>query len=63
MSAVDVAAEIMEGIEVNALEVARGGNARAKLIDLNRENPLALDGRFFGIKAELEAATRDHKAL
>ena len=53
----------MEGIEANALEVARGGDARSKLIALNRENPLALDERFFGIKAELEAAIRDHKAL
>ncbi|WJR75614.1 SDR family NAD(P)-dependent oxidoreductase [Bradyrhizobium sp. NP1] len=62
-SAVDVSAAIVEGIEANALEVARGGDARAKLIGLNRENPLALDESFFGIKAELEAATRDHKAL
>ena len=62
-SVVDVAAAIVEGIEVNALEVARGGDARAKLIVLNREDPLVLDERFFGIEAELEAATRDHKAL
>jgi len=62
-SAADVAAAIVEGIEANVLEVARGGDARAKLIDLNRENPLALDERFLGIKAELETATRDHKAL
>ena len=62
-SAIDVAAAIVEGIQADALEVARGGDARAKLIGLNRENPLALDERLFGIKAELEAATRDHKAL
>lgn len=62
-SVVDVAAAIMEGIEANALEVSRGGDARARLIGLNRENPLALDERFVGIKAELEAAARDHKAL
>jgi uncharacterized oxidoreductase len=62
-SAVDVAAAIVHGIEANGLEVTRGGDARAKLIGLNRENPLALDERFFGIKAELETATRDHKAL
>ncbi|WGD50326.1 SDR family NAD(P)-dependent oxidoreductase [Bradyrhizobium sp. CB1650] len=62
-SAIDVAAAIVEGIQADSLEVVRGGDARAKLIGLNRENPLALDERFFAIKAELEAATREHKAL
>jgi short-subunit dehydrogenase len=61
--AADVAAAIVEGIEANALEVTRGGEARAKAIALNRENPLALDERFLGLKAALEEATRDHKAI
>jgi uncharacterized oxidoreductase len=62
-SAVDVAAAIVEGIEADALEVARGGEARAQVIALNRENPLVLDERFLVIKAELEDATRNHRAL
>ncbi|WFU39116.1 SDR family NAD(P)-dependent oxidoreductase [Bradyrhizobium sp. CB82] len=62
-SAVDVAAAIVEGIEADALEVARGGEARAQVIALNRENPLVLDERFLAIKAELEDATRNHRAL
>jgi hypothetical protein len=48
--AIDVAAAIVEGIEADALEVARGGEARAQVITLNRENPLVLDERFLGIK-------------
>jgi uncharacterized oxidoreductase len=62
-SAIDVAAAIVEGIEADVLEVARGGEARAQVIALNRENPLVLDERFLGIKVELEEATRNHRAL
>jgi uncharacterized oxidoreductase len=59
----DVAAAIVAGIETNALEVTRGGEARAKAIALNRDNPLALDDRFFAMKSALEEATKNHRAL
>ena len=36
-----VAAAVIEGIEQDAFEVIRGGEARAKMIALNREDPAA----------------------
>ncbi len=62
-SASTVADAIVDGIEVDAMEVVRGGDARAKMIALNRENPAALDERFLGLKHALERAVRDHAAL
>jgi short-subunit dehydrogenase len=59
----DVAAAIVEGIETGAFEVIRGGEARAQMIALNRENPAALDERFLGLKPALEEAVKDHAAL
>ncbi|AKJ69466.1 oxidoreductase [Pandoraea thiooxydans] len=58
-----VAAAIVEGIEANAFEVIRGGETRAQMIALNRENPAAVDERFLGLKPALEEAVRDHSAL
>ena len=58
-----VAAAIVEGIERGAMEVVRGGENRAKMVALNREDPGALDERFLGMKPALEAAVRDHEAL
>lgn len=58
-----VAAAIVEGIETNAFEVIRGGEARAQMIALNRTDPAAVDARFLGLKPALEAAVRDHSAL
>jgi short-subunit dehydrogenase len=58
-----VAAAAMEGIEQNAFEVIRGGEARAKMIALNREDPAALDKRFLNLKPALAEAVRDHSAL
>jgi len=58
-----VAAAVMEGIEQNAFEVIRGGEARAKMIALNREDPAALDKRFLDLKSALVEAVRDHSAL
>ena len=46
-----VAAAILEGIEANAFEVIRGGEARAQMIALNSENPAALDERFLESQA------------
>ena len=41
-----VAAAAIVGIEEDAFEVIRGGEARAKMIALNRDDPAALDKRF-----------------
>ena len=59
----DVADAIVEGIETKAIEVIRGGEARAKMIAMNRDNPEAIDQRFLGLKPALEAAVKDHAAL
>jgi len=58
-----VAAAILEGIEANAFEVIRGGEARAQMIALNNENPAAIDERFLSLKPALEEAVKDHSAL
>jgi len=41
-----VADALIEGIETNSLEVIRGGEARAKMIAANRDDPAAIDERF-----------------
>ena len=41
----------------------RGGEARAQMIALNRDNPAAVDERFLGLKPALEDAVKDHSAL
>jgi uncharacterized oxidoreductase len=58
-----VAAAIVEGIETDAFEVIRGGEARAQMIALNRDNPAAVDERFLGLKTALEDAVKNHSAL
>ncbi len=58
-----VADAVVQGIEANAFEVVRGGEARAQMVALNRENPAAVDERFFGLKPALENAVKDHSAL
>jgi short-subunit dehydrogenase len=58
-----VANAIVEGIEADAFEVVRGGEARAQMIALNRDNPAAVDERFLGLKLALEEAVKDHSAL
>jgi uncharacterized oxidoreductase len=58
-----VAAAVIEGIEQNAFEIIRGGEARAKMIALNRDDPAALDKRFLELKPAIEEAVRDHSAL
>ena len=54
-----VAAAVMDGIAQDVFEVIRGGEARAKMIALNRDDPAALDKRFL----DLKPAVRDHSAL
>ena len=58
-----VAAAIIGGVEAGAFEVVRGGEARAKMIALNRDDPAAVDMRVLGMKAALEDAVKDHSAL
>jgi uncharacterized oxidoreductase len=58
-----VAEAIATGIETGALEVVRGGETRAQMIALNREDPAAVDERFLGLKPALEEAVKDHSAL
>lgn len=62
-SVADVVGSIVEGIESDAFEVVRGGEARAAMLEANRSDPAAVDARFLGMKRELEAAVRDHSAL
>ena len=58
-----VAAATIVGIEEDAFEVIRGGEARAKMIALNRDDPAALDKRLLDLKPALSEAVRDHSAL
>jgi uncharacterized oxidoreductase len=58
-----VAAAIVAGMENDAFEVIRGGEARVQMIAMNRDNPTAVDERFLGMKPALEEAVKDHSAL
>jgi len=58
-----VADAIVAGIEANAFEVIRGGEARAQMIALNRNDQVAVDARFLTLKSALEEAVKDHSAL
>src|SRR5271155_154428 len=58
-----VAEAIVVGIEAGALKVVRAGEARVAMIALNRDNPAAVDQRFFDLKSALAEAVRDHSAL
>jgi len=58
-----VADATVQGIETQALEVVRGGEARELMIILNRQDPAALDRRVAEIKQALAEAVRDHSAL
>jgi NAD(P)-dependent dehydrogenase (short-subunit alcohol dehydrogenase family) len=58
-----VADATVAGIENDAFEVIRGGEARAQMIALNRDNPAAIDERMLAIKPALEEAVKDHSAL
>ncbi len=58
-----VALAIVAGMEAGSFEVIRGGEVRAKMIELNRTDPSAVDQRFLGLKTDLEAAVKDHAAL
>jgi len=61
--ALAVAAAIVAAIESGNFEVVRGGDARAAMIALNRDDPAALDRRFTSLKPALEQAVSGHKSL
>jgi hypothetical protein len=61
--AAEVADAIVAGIEADALEVIRGGEARAGMIALNREDPRAVCKRYLTNDPALEEAVRDHSSL
>jgi uncharacterized oxidoreductase len=59
----DVAAAMIVGITDGSLTVIRGGEARAEMIALNRNDPSAVD-QFLNVrKAELEQAVAGHSSL
>lgn len=58
-----VADAIATAIETGTFAVVRGGETRAQMIALNREDPAAVDARFLGMKPTLEEAVKDHSAL
>ncbi|ARP81786.1 oxidoreductase [Bordetella genomosp. 8] len=62
-SAADVAQAIVGGIEEGAYQVIRGGEARAQMIRMNREDPAALDEKFQGMKSVLDDAVKDHSTF
>ena len=53
----------MSAADLLAFEVIRGGDARAQMITLNRDNPAAIDERMLSMKPALEDAVKDHSAL
>ena len=58
-----VAAATIAGIEADAFEVVRGGETRAQMIALNRDNPAAIDERMLAMKPALEEAVKNYSAL
>lgn len=58
-----VAEALVSGLETGALEVIRGGEARATMIATNRDQPERLDDRLRGLKSQLLGAVADHSAL
>lgn len=58
-----VAAAIVAAIENDDFDIVRGGEARATMLALNRDDPAALDQRFALLKPALERAVSGHKAL
>jgi len=58
-----VAEAIVAGMESNALTVVRGGAQRQAMIDLNRQDPSAIDARFLTMKPAFEQAVSAHSAL
>jgi len=62
-TAESVAEGIAEAIVRDALEEIRGGEARLAMVETNQRDPSAVDARFAGLKAGLEEAVADHRAM
>lgn len=62
-SARDVADAIVAGIDNDAWEIIRGGEAQSRMIALDLDDPAAIDARFADIHEALAEAVRDHTAL
>lgn len=62
-SAEAVAQALVAGMQADAFEVIRGGEARQRMIALNRDDPAAVDERFRLLKPALAEAVKDHSAL
>jgi uncharacterized oxidoreductase len=58
-----VADALVAGLEKGDREVIRGGETRLAMITANRERPAEVDERFRGLKARLEEAVAEHRAL
>jgi uncharacterized oxidoreductase len=58
-----VVVAIVDGSEPGALEVVRGGEARAQMIALTRDDPAAVDESFSQLKRSLEEAVGNRSAL
>jgi short-subunit dehydrogenase len=61
--AASVARAVIAAMENDEIEVIRGDQARAEMIELNWNSPAVLDERFAGMKPGLEDAVKDHRAL
>ncbi|MCA1711342.1 MAG: SDR family NAD(P)-dependent oxidoreductase [Actinobacteria bacterium] len=59
----DVAAATVSGMADGSLMVVRGGESRAAMIALNRDNPLAVDQALAARKPALEQAVASHSSL
>jgi uncharacterized oxidoreductase len=58
-----VAQAVVAAMQADEIEVIRGDQARAQMIDLNWNSPATLDERFASMKPGLEEAVKDHRAL
>lgn len=57
-----VTSAIVDGIVASTFKVIRGGEARVKMIDQNRDDPAALNRRFTTLQSVLAAAVCDRAA-
>ncbi len=54
---------VVAAMQADEIELVRGDQTRAEMVELNWNNPVALDERFASMKAGLEEAVQDHRAL
>jgi short-subunit dehydrogenase len=58
-----VAEAVIAAMQSGAIEVMRGDESRAQMVELNWTDPERLDERFALLKPGLEEAVKDHRAL